>query len=290
MSRLSWLTPQRGLLALAGLLLMACGGSSTVLTPLAPTATATTAPTCAALLSGSGPIDLGTSFVYPIAFPTDSVRTADTVTTSGVGLFTVHAFDVCSPATSVSAAQSFFATQLPALPHGWIPSTTFPADGGLMQNCAACWYDPKGGPIYYLAFDTFTDRGNSLVTYHAHYAVFDQSLPSCNPNFSSSPITGFQFFLPGQPQLPLPPFTLVAPDDASHLRGFDLCGPGTTTSISTFMLQELPATGWAHIPGSSNAQCFYTDQCWSKGSSVISWSITGFTADDWHIAWHPAGF
>lgn len=287
MLRRTWLTPHRGLLLLAGLLLMACGGSSTVLAP--PTSTPTPAATCAALLPGSGPIDLGSSFVYPIAFPTGSVRTTDMVTTSGVGLFTVHSFDACSPNTSVSAVQTFFTTQLPALPHGWIPATTFPYDGGLMQNCAACWSDPKGGPIYYLAFDTFIDRGNNVVTYHAHYAVFAQDLPSCNSNFTNSPIPGFQFFLSGQPDLPLPPFTLVAPDSASHLRGYDLCSPGTTASISTFMLHELPATGWTQIAGGANPQCFYTDECWSKSSNVISWSVTGFTADDWHIAWHPSG-
>jgi hypothetical protein len=35
----------------------------------------------------------------------------------------------------------------------------------------------------------------------------------------------------------------------------------------------------------SNARCFYSDQCWIKGSAAISWQVDEPT--DWHIAYRP---
>jgi hypothetical protein len=267
--------------------LAACGTTSS-LAGVVPTATPTAAPTCATLLPGATTIDLASAgFVYPIAFPSGTVGTTPTQTASGSGLYTVYSFDACSPSTTPGAVTSFFAAQLPALPHGWIGATTFPLDGGLMQTCASgasCWFDPKGGPIYYLSFDGIADSGNDMVTYHAHWAV-SPNFPTCNSNFSSSPITGFQSFLPGMtPPAPLPPLTLVVPDDAAGLRGVDLCSAGTAASVSAFLQKELPAEGWTKV--ASDTRCFYTDECWTGGSSAISWHVDDPT--DWHIAWHPS--
>ncbi len=281
-------------LAVAALTVMACGNTSVASgvlissTTMATTSTATATPTCAAALPGATPINLGAGFVYPIVFPGSTVGTTATQTVSGPGLYSVYAFDACTPGTSVSGVSAFFAAQLPALPHGWIATTTFPSDGGLMQPCTAgCWYDPKGGPFYYLTFDNLTDQGGGVVTYHGRYAV-SPDFPSCNSNFTNSPIHGIQSFLPGTtPPLPLPPLTSVAPDDAMALRGYDLCSAGTTASVNAFMLKELPATGWTKV--ASDARCFYTDECWTNSGTAISWNVSNADNTNWHIAWHPSG-
>jgi hypothetical protein len=279
-------------LAAAALAVMACGTTSVVsgvlTTPTtAPTATATATPTCATALPGATPINLGAGFVYPIVFPASTVGTAATQTAGGPGLYSVYAFEACTPGTSVSAVSAFFAAQLPALPHGWIATTLFPSDGGLMQPCTAgCWYDPKGGPLYYLTFDTLTDHGGGVVTYHGRYAV-SPDFPNCNSNFTNSPTPGIQSFLPGiTPALPLPPLTSVVPDDAAGLRGYDLCSAGTTASVTTFMQTELPATGWTKV--ASDARCFYTDECWTNSGTAISWNVSNSDNTDWHIAWHSS--
>ena len=292
---LSWHFLVRFLVALLivpALLLAACSASgggtasatATATTP--PTPTATPAPTCASALPGSTPISLGASFVYPMAYPANTVGTSSALTVSGTGLFSVHTLNACTPSTTVSAASSFYATTLSTLPHGWIPWTTFPYDGGLMKACSApCFYNPKGGPLYYIVFDQFTDKGNGVVTYRIRYATFD-AFPSCGSNFTSGPPAAQNvYFVPGYtPALPLPPVSSTVPDNASGgLRGFDICSPGTTSSISTFMHTELPATGWTKI--ASDPACFYTSECWKNGSAVISWSVTGFTATEWHVAW-----
>lgn len=281
------------LLIVPAVLLAACGssvstgGSTTETTP--PTATATPAPTCATALPGSAPISLGASFVYPMTYPAHTVSTSMTLTVSGTGLFSVYTLNACTPGTTVSAASSFYATNLSTLPHGWIPWHTFPSDGGLMKACSTlCFFDPKGGPLYYLVFDQFTDRGNGVVTYRIRYATFD-AFPSCGSNFTSGPPAAQDvYFVPGYtPALPLPPASSTVPDDASGgLRGYDICSPGATASISAFMTTELPATGWTKI--ASDPHCIYTAQCWKHGSAVISWSVTGFTADEWHIAWRQS--
>lgn len=289
----SWHVLARALVALLIVpvfLLSACGatastGATATPTP-PPTPTATPVPTCATALPGSTSIGLGASFVYPMAYPANTVGTSATITASGSGLFSIYTLNACTPGTTVSAASSFYATTLSTLPHGWIPWHTFPYNGGLMQACSApCFYDPKGGPLYYIVFDQFTDRGSGVVTYRIRYATFD-AFPSCDSNFTAGPPAAQDlFFVPGYtPALPLPPVSSTVPDSASGgVRGFDICSPGTTASISAFMTTELPATGWTKIGADSH--CIYTDQCWQNGSAIISWSVTGFTASNWHIAW-----
>ena len=87
------------------------------------------------------------------------------------------------------------------------------------------------------------------------------------------------------PPLPVPPLSSVVPDDASGgLRGYDVCSPGTASSVTAFLKLELPATGWHQISGSSNSACFYAAQCWQQGAALISWD-TGAAPLDWHFAW-----
>jgi hypothetical protein len=247
-----------------------------------PTATSTPGPTCASLLPSAGPANLGGTFVLPMTFPSGTLGTTPTLVTSGTGLFTIYQLSVCSPAASINAVANFYAAQLPALPHGWIAVTIFPSDGGLMAHCAAsCWYNPKGGPLYYMVFDTFVQHASTATTYRLRWAVAPNP-PSCNANFTSGPpATQFVYYLPGYtPALPLPPVSSTAPDDSAGTTGIDICGPGTAASVSAFMTKELPATGWSTT---TSSKCVFS-QCWHNGAAVISWTVTDPTS--WVIAWH----
>lgn len=273
-------------------LLAACGAQSNIVGGGPATATTNGSPTapvaltCTTALPGAQPVNLGSNFVYPIAFPANSIATAPQQTAGGTGLFTVYTFDGCSPNTSVSGFTSFLANALTSVQHAWAGATLFPVDGGLMSTCNSnpCYWNAKGGPTYYITFDTITLKGNGVVTWHARYAIFDDgALPTCNANFSNSPVTGYQFFVNGMtPPVPLPPFTLLTPDDAAGSTGMDLCSPGTASSVSTFMTTELTKEGWQQV--ASNQKCVFTSQCWTGGGSAISWQVTDPT--DWIIAYH----
>lgn len=292
----------RGALAPAGfvavtlvlLLITACNstaGSSTQgsgATPTATSAATATPATCAALLPGAGPINLTSTLIYPMVFPTGAVGLAPSVTASGAGLFTVYAFSACSPNTSVSDVNAFYASHLGALQHGWITQTVFPADGGLMQTCSAqCWYDPKGSIFDFLIFDQFTAQGNGVVTYRARYAV-GPDFPNCGSNFNGGPpVEQNQFFLSGySPSLPLPPLSSTVPDDASGgEKGFEICSPGDATSVAAFMTKELAATGWTKSStGTSTNSCTFPAECWVNGARAISWNVPG-DVTAWIIAW-----
>ncbi|HUY78060.1 MAG TPA: hypothetical protein VMV29_14900 [Ktedonobacterales bacterium] len=269
-------------------------GNATATATGAASGTATTAPsanaTCASALPGAGTINLTSTLEYPTIFPNGTVGTSPTQTASGTGLFTVYEFSACSPNTSVSGVNSFFASNLGALPHGWINWKQFPADGGLMSACnAACWYDPKGSAFDYLVFDQFTDQGNGVITYRARYAL-SPDFPNCNSNFNNPPASQVNFFLQGySPALPLPPLSSTAPDDASGgQKGFDICSPGDATSVTTFMEKELAATGWTKSStGTSQDSCIFSGECWVNGARAISFNVPG-DATSWIIAWRQA--
>jgi hypothetical protein len=284
-----------GLIIIAGVLvvLAACGSSPTGATSATPTATPpptpsptpTPVPTCAAILPGAGTINLAAAgFAYLYAFPNGTVGTTPAITDSGTGLFTVRQFTACTPGSSISGVQSFFSTQLPALPHGWFTSTTFPDDGGLMKSCAAlCFFNPKGGPFYSFAFDQFSDHGSGVITYRVRWAV-SPSFPACASSFYGTPGLVDVFFVPQfTPPVPVPPVSSLQPDDASGgVRGFEVCSPGTVASVTAFMTKELPATGWTKV--ASNPDCIFTAECWTQGSSAVSWNASG-GATSCIIAW-----
>lgn len=293
-----WHSPiARALLVVPGLLLLllvsACGsGSATPTATATPTTqpSATVAPTtCASVLPGSASINLGSyGFIYPIVFPPSTVGTAPQQTASGAGLFTVYSLSVCTPNTTVASVTSFFSSHLGALEHGWLDAQMFPADGGLMASCgeSACWFNPKGGPLYYLIFDQYTDKGNGIVTYRARWAVSPE-FSTCGTNYNSQTAVRDVYFLPDYtPPLPLPPLSATVQDNASGgLRGYDICSPGTVQSVTAFMTKELPATGWTKI--AAVPACFYASECWQNGSTVISWDA-GSDPLNWHIAWRAA--
>ncbi len=289
MSGRIWNAAARAALLIPALLIMtACSTSNT--TQAQPTAsgppTASVQATCASVLPGAAAIDLQQQgFLYPIVFPPSTVGTAPQQVSSGPSLFAVYSFPVCTPNTTTAGVASFFSSHLGALEHGWLDAQTFPADGGLMQSCTGtqCWFDPKGGPLYYLIFDQYADKGDGVITYRARWAV-SPDFPACGPNFSISAAVRDIYFLPSYtPQLPLPPLSSTVPDDASGgLHGYDICSPGTAQSVSAFMAKELPATRWSKVIADS--ACFYTAQCWRNGNAVISWDA-GSDPLDWHIAW-----
>lgn len=268
------------LLLLAGLawLVAGCGATTGAggATPTA-TATATPVPTCTSAVPGASAIDLAShGFLYPITYPDKTLSSAISTTASGPGLFTVNQFTACTPGMAVDAVQSFYTSQLPALQHGWYTATTFPADGGLMTACSApCFWNPKGGNIYYLVFDQFTDHGAGIVTYRGRWAVFDIStLPSCNSNFSPTNTAAQRqvFFVgSGDTAFPVPPLSSITPDDASGgLRGYDICSPGTAASVTAFLNKEVPADGWTKVTA-SDAHCTIASNCWTKGGQFWSW-------------------
>jgi hypothetical protein len=264
------------------LLVAACGATSA--TGTQPTATAQ--PTCVSVLPGAAAINLrNQNFLYPIVFPPSTVGTAPQQTASGTGLFTVYSFTACTSNTTPAGVMSFFSSNLGALEHGWLDAQTFPADGGLMASCGTtrCWFNPKGGPLYYLIFDQYADNGHGIITYRARWAV-SPDFPACGSNYNISAASRDVYFLPGYtPPLPLPPLSSTVPDNASGgLRGYDICSPGTAQSVQAFMAKELPATGWTKI--ASNPACFYSAECWQNGSAVISWNTMGNPLN-WIIAW-----
>jgi hypothetical protein len=257
-------------------LVAGCAATTEVGGPTA-TATPTATPTCASALPGSSPIDLAAhGFLYPFASPANTVSSAISTTASGPGLFTVSQFTACTPGAAVSTVQSFYNSQLPALQHGWYTTDLFPADGGLMIACSApCFWDPKGGNIYYLVFDQFNDHGSGVVTYRGRWAVFDIStLPTCNANFGPAN-TGAQrdvyFVGSGATAFPVPPLSSITPDDAAGgVRGYDICSPGTAASATAFLAKEVPADGWTKVT-TSNAHCTIPSNCWTKGGQYWSW-------------------
>jgi hypothetical protein len=262
------------LLLLAGLAWLVAGCAVTT-EGSTPTPTATS--TCATALPGSSAIDLAAhGFVYPITYPPNTVSGAISTTASGPGLFTTDQFTACTPGTTVGAAQSFYTSQLPALQHGWYTATLFPADGGLMTACSApCFWNPKGGPIYYLVFDQFTDHGAGVVTYRGRWAAFDIStLPACNANFQASNPAAQRdvyFVGSGATAFPVPPLSSIAPDDAAGgVRGYDSCSPGTVASVQAFLAKEVPADGWTKVTA-TNAHCTIPSNCWTKNGQFWSW-------------------
>jgi hypothetical protein len=222
---------------------------------------------CATTLSGATPAGAIAGF-DGVTFPTGAVMTATKSSFSGPSQFTVLEADVC-----FSGPRS----AIPTL-SGWSDSPSFPYQGALLQACAGQCYQMANSR--YVALEQITDHGNSIFTYHLRLAAPPPS-PSCNANFSNSPLKGVQTSVDG---VSLPPVTYVVPDNAPNLRGYDLCSSGSAASITAFLTSALPATGWAKV--ASDARCFYADQCWAKGTAAISWRVDDPT--NWNIAYRPA--
>jgi hypothetical protein len=163
-------------------------------------------------------------------------------------------------------------------------SNTFPYDGGLMQSCAApCFFDPRGGPLYYLVFDHITAH-DTVVSYHVRWAAFsDADFPTCNANFTSGPpAQQLVYFVPGfTPAIPVPPASSVTQSAAAGgQKLIEVCSAGTAAFVNQFMQKYLTVTGWTKVAASG--WCSY--ECWVNGARVVSWpAVTDPT--DWDIAW-----
>jgi hypothetical protein len=264
--------------ALAACAVTSTGGSSPTATA-APTNTPV-ATTCAQVagFSGATPVNIPDT-----EFPNDTIVTAPTTTGGGAGQFTVKEYMGCAPNTDTSLTvqsgkgpKPFFDLQQF---YGWAPSTTFPVDGEVQTACAAnSCLDFGEEHSRFLSVTNAIALPNNLVTFHLRVTTAPAA-PSCDSNFANSPLTGYQltsFF-----NAPLPPLTRAVPDNASGgLRGMDLCGPGTITSISGFMTRALSEAGWTK---GSSSQCIFSAQCWTKGSDAISWQVTD--PKSWNVAY-----
>ncbi|HEX6818442.1 MAG TPA: hypothetical protein VF120_08710 [Ktedonobacterales bacterium] len=279
------------ILLLAGCGLSTTGGTSGGTTggttggaPIA-TASATIAPTntpipsCATLDPGASAATSVTGFT-DVHFPTGAVRTSVASSFGGASQFTILLTNVCYTGTAddltgpFSGHHSVTANLLGA---GWGTATLFPYPGDLLQSCPSECFQTQN--TRYVAFEKITDHGGGLFTYSMRLAA-PPPAPTCNSNFSSSPIPGVQTSVDN---VPLPPITFVAPDDATNLHGEDLCSSGTIASISAFLTKAMPAAGWTKV--ASDPRCFYTDECWTTASTAMSWHVDDPT--DWHLAYHP---
>jgi hypothetical protein len=222
---------------------------------------------CATALSGATPASAIPGF-DGVTFPAGAVMTTAKSSFGGPSQFTILETDVC-----FSGPRS----AIPTL-SGWGVSQSFPYQGALLQSCTGQCYQMENSR--YVALEQITDHGNSIFTYHLQLAA-PPPPPSCNTNFSHSSLQGVQTSVDG---VSLPPVTYVVPDNAPNLRGYDLCSSGTAASITAFLTSALPATGWTNV--TSDARCFYADQCWTKGAAAISWRVDDPT--NWNIAYRPA--
>jgi hypothetical protein len=192
----------------------------------------------------------------------------------GPSQFTMLEADVCYSGAAddltgpVSGHHSVTANLLGA---GWGVSPSFPYQGALLQSCPSQCYQMAN--MRYLALEQITDHGSGIFTYHLRLAA-PPLKPTCNANFTNSPIQGVQTAVEG---VALPPITYVVPDNAASLRGYDLCSSGTVASVTTFLTSALPASGWSKV--ASSARRFYNDQCWTKGAAAISWQVND--PSDW---------
>jgi hypothetical protein len=283
------LTRLRALLATAAALttltiaLAACAATSTG--GASPTATAAptnavVAKTCADVpgFASATPVNIANT-----QFPTDTIVIAPTTTGGGPGQFTVKEYSGCAPNTDVNLTVQTGKGPEPFLHlqefYGWAPSATFPGDGEIQAACAAnSCLDFGQEHSRFLSVTNATALPNSLVTFHLRVTTAP-SAPSCGSNFTNSPLMGYR--LTASFDAPLPPLTLGVPDDASGgLSGEDLCSPGTATSVAAFMTKALAAAGWTK---GSSAKCFFSAQCWTKGSDAISWQVTD--PKDWMVAY-----
>lgn len=221
---------------------------------------------CGALLPGAQPAAPVAGFP-DVTFQAGSVMTPLATSYGGPSQFTILQTDVCYHGTLNIVA--------PPGQH-WSLSQVFPYTGDVLQPCPSQCYQQDN--THYLATEKITSHGNDVYTWHMRFAA-PPAAPTCNSNFANSPIKGVQTQVEG---VPLPPITYVVPDNAANLHGYDLCSSGNSASVSAFLTKALPASGWAK---GNDPHCFYSDECWTKGSQAISWQVQGAT--DWHIAYHP---
>ena len=159
-------------------------------------------------------------------------------------------------------------------------SPSFPFNAQYHQACSSpqvCLVSTGSTPGRELEITGLTAHRQSLVTFSMILAL-PPAAPSCNTNFSNSPIQGFQTSLSTDYGIvPLPPVTLETEDDATGHRGDDLCSPGSATMVANFLSTYMPENGWTSY--SSSAQ----QQIWKSSSGCIAILIQDPT--QWIVSW-----
>jgi hypothetical protein len=196
-------------------------------------------------------------------------------------LWSIYLVEVCSQGIAVSSVRDFFAAQLPGA--GWTQTPKLPLDGGYQAPCgnAYCW--AKDGAPRYVGLENVTDHGNNVTTYQLRLFL-PPPVPSCPSFFSTSPIHGYQSFVQVFTlYVPLPPLSLLTPDDASGgQKGLEMCSAGTASSVASFMRNELGKEGWVLSSSASSS-----DQVWHDHSgNTFHWSVPSATG--WELDYRVA--
>jgi hypothetical protein len=275
------------ILLLFGITAGACGGTSTAPPTSTPLPSPTPTPSCLTLLPGGTAI--GTIANFPdIHLPPGTRATAPQTSGGAAGHFTVIQYDLCFTGTQddltgpFSAHHSLVAYLLGA---GWgIGPNSFPFDTQFNKPCVSGQYCYISGAAIegrQLEMDTIVDHGNSLITFHLRLAL-PPAAPSCNANFTNSPIPGIQVkYGTSYGAVPLPPVSRVAPDNSAGHGGVDVCSAGTGASILTFLTTYMPQNGWTlHAASGSN-------QTWKSNSGCINVSVPDPAL--WFMSWPNPG-
>jgi hypothetical protein len=286
-------------LAAALLLTLALGGCTLDISSLSgttssdgsangtPTPTATPSPTptvqqaCRTLLNASSlqAASAGSAFT-DVTFPANSLGTGVTSSPAADGRFAIAQFDVCTPASSIAAIQSFFATGLPSA--GWAQSGTYPYDGALQASCGDpyCW--SKDSAPRYVSLESIASQPGGYVTYHLRLAT-PPTPPSCQPDdygiYATRP---YDTTLPNTPALPAPPLTKdgigSAGTNGNVTQGgyAGMCSAGSVNSINAFFTTELPKLNWStSAPPAYFAACGMSGTLYWKDRDMFQWQTNG---------------
>lgn len=252
------------------------------------TTAASSAPTTCSQVSGfaqAGPPPHAGAVLGSIPFPdpSNSLYTSlNQVAGGGPGLYLVEYMKVCTPNTTASAVRSHFATQAPNT--GWKQSSTYPYDGGYQAPCGDpyCWSRTPQVPSF-LSLEKVTDVGNGLVTYGIRIAA-PPSPPDCSNIVPGGGSGTIEFFWSQQPKVPVPPLTVEGMGSGHGVGGKtvysqEMCGPGTVSSVKTFMSTELKKLGFV---ASGSSYCGSTG--WVvKNNLAISWNVSSPT--NWSLSY-----
>jgi hypothetical protein len=206
--------------------------------------------TCAGLLPGATTATPGGNFA-DVAFPTGSVTTGPTLENSGPGLYFVNLQHFCTPATTTSAVQQFFASQLPA--KGWTVTPLFPFNGAYFEACGDpyCWQKDTAPRLIGLSNVQGQPGGN--VTFDLQL-LRPPAEPTCDPAIYPGP---YQLFLSSDPnfilhfELPVLTKMSAAPTTSGSLTTYSLCSSGNATSIQAEMYDALKRLNWTEAAQST---------------------------------------
>lgn len=274
-----------------GLISSACsvttGGSSTAAPTSTPAPSPTATPSCATLLPGSVAIGSITNF-SEVHLPTGTRATAPKTSGGGAGHFTVTEYDLCFTGTPddltgpFSGHHSLTAYLLGA---GWgLGPNSFPFDTQFNKACVGgqyCYFSGVALEGRQLEMDAIVNHGTNLITFHLRLAL-PPAAPSCNANFTGSPVKGIQVtYATSYGSVPLPPVSRVAPDNSAGHGGVDVCSAGTASSVLTFLSTYMPQVGWTlHAASGSN-------QTWKSNSGCIAVSVPDPAL--WFVSWPNPG-